>query len=152
MAKDVLIKLGVDAHVLYPLANNPVNVNANCELKDDNNGCIPSGTNIEDFVSTVYYGKWATWEGYTLNELGQFKEKDYSIIIDSIDYEYGIEVLANKKNKRKDKSKKTNAKVKECGDDTVEEEEETYMITFSIRKKNSDTKTFTIDPKLKGYN
>ena len=143
--KDVLIILGVDAQKLYEENPQPTDLNNYCILFDDNGGSSPDGT-LENFKSNVFRGKRVTWQGIPINTE---KDADYSIEIESIDSKGDNTVLVNRQNTKKSKSKVTKAKVK--GSDMSKKSEETYTIKFSITK-DSITKTYTIDPKLKGNN
>lgn len=152
MGKKVKISLVVEASALYGIESpTPTQVDSLTFLSDDNGGKSSNGTN-EEFESLVYIDSDVKWIGDTM--FPKAADKDYKISIDSIVYEQkdGDKDFFDKSTIDANGDNKTTVTAKTKNDTTLEGQEDTYKINFSIHPPNKATgnpKSFSIDPKLK---
>ena len=140
---DVKITLNVQANALWNMTNpTQAQIDSCCSLSDDNNGNSPNGT-LEDFTSQVNVNKNVKWVGAT-------NDRGYTVAINSISYEAegdDVNIFANDTIYGSGgRSGNVNANVK--NDNSLVGLHDDYLISFSIYDTPTDSKTFTIDPKL----
>lgn len=146
MGKNVQIVLTVDASSLYHM-NNPSQdeIHDKCVLSDDNDGVSENGK-VQDFLSNVYLGKKVEWVGETT-------DKDYSVAIDKIVYDFDLNDPNDKYFLDDDvtilgtggKSSNVIATVKDQLE--MANTHNIYKIGFSVHYQD-ESKSYLIDPKL----
>ncbi|MEZ4792841.1 MAG: hypothetical protein R2783_05080 [Gelidibacter sp.] len=151
MGKLVTINLSVEASALYLIPNpSPEEIDELTFLSDDNKGKSGNGTN-EDFVTEVYINSDVKWKGKPLYPKGA--DKDYSISIDSIEYEKkdGDTDFFDKTTIYANGDNKTTVTAKTKNDRGLEGLTDIYTVNFSIHPpRNGKVKSgLSIDPKLK---
>jgi hypothetical protein len=152
MAKKVNIELKVaDASSLYAAVNpSQTTVDSACQLTDDNSGSSSDGS-VKDFESNVYINQDVKWTGTT-------DSQGYSVAIDSIVYEptkpsdpsasTDVDFFDSATiNGTGGRSGNVTAKVKD--DSNLDGKLDVYTINFSIYASGNNSKSFSIDPKLK---
>jgi len=145
MGTKVTITLTVEASSLYKMKNPiPSEVESKCTLSDNNGGKSPNG-NIKDFTSEVYIDNEVHWIGIS-------KDSGYTIAITSIVYKdiKGSVNFFDKKTLNGSSNRDSEIQHKVMNDSKLVGNTDIYIINFSVFATATDSKPFTIDPKLKG--